>query len=149
MPYSFKEKRKWMAALANPEAATADLKLLETTAMGKGELASFRRNPKRYAEEILYHLLDRKTAEEIRLFRRKEFSLGEKEIVQDKESGGELGLALDKSASQEEGKTHAAADELAEEAEARAEEAESELEEEKKKEAESPQESKSTKSTRE
>ena len=68
--YSFKEKKKKLLALMNPSAAVHDLALLSEADPHNTQLTSFGLNPARFAEDILFSLLDFKTAEEIRLNRR-------------------------------------------------------------------------------
>ena len=71
--YSFKEKKKWLLALMNPDAAALDLALLSEADPRNTQLTAFGLNPARYAEDILFSLLDFKTAEEIRLNRRQAY----------------------------------------------------------------------------
>lgn len=68
--YSFKEKKTHFVALRNPDVAQYDLELLAKEVPGFPQLATFSRNPKRYADDILYALLDCATREEIREYRR-------------------------------------------------------------------------------
>ena len=68
--YSFKEKKKKLLALMNPSAAVHDLALLSEADPHNTQLTSFGLNPARFAEDILFSLLDFRTAEEIRLNRR-------------------------------------------------------------------------------
>ena len=56
--YSFKEKKTHFVALRNPDVAQYDLELLAKEVPGFPQLATFLRNPKRYADDILYALLD-------------------------------------------------------------------------------------------
>ena len=56
--YSFKEKKTHFVALRNPDVAQYDLELLAKEVPGFPQLATFSRNPKRYADDILYALLD-------------------------------------------------------------------------------------------
>ena len=56
--YSFKEKQKHYAELRNPDAAEQDLELLRKKQPELSTLSMFSRNPKRYADDILYALLD-------------------------------------------------------------------------------------------
>ena len=69
--YSFKEKKKHLEELSNKEAAEADLLLLKQAQPTFHSLRTFERNPKRYAQDILYALLDFRTRDEIRMHRRK------------------------------------------------------------------------------
>lgn len=68
--YSFKEKKTHFVALRNPDVAQYDLELLAKEIPGFPQLATFSRNPKRYADDILYALLDCTTRERIREYRR-------------------------------------------------------------------------------
>lgn len=75
--YGFKEKAKYFNELRNPAVAEADLNLLRAVAPAHPKLKMFARNPQRYADDILYTLLDLKSREEIRLNRRE----SEKNVV--------------------------------------------------------------------
>lgn len=68
--YSFKEKKKHFNALLNPDAAKYDLELLIQKQPNLPIISTYSRNSKRYANDILYSLLDYSTREEIREFRR-------------------------------------------------------------------------------
>ena len=68
--YGFKEKNKYLNELRNPAVAEADLSLLRTASPAHPKLKMFARNPQRYANDILYTLLDFKSKNEIRLNRR-------------------------------------------------------------------------------
>ena len=68
--YSFKEKKKHFNALLNPDAAKYDLELLIQKQPNLLIISTYSRNSKRYANDILYSLLDYSTREEIREFRR-------------------------------------------------------------------------------
>lgn len=68
--YSFKEKQKHFSELQNPDAASLDLKLLTQKNPLHPLLRKFSRNPQRYANEILYQLLDVAERDEIRNNRR-------------------------------------------------------------------------------
>ena len=68
--YSFKEKQKHYAELRNPDAAEQDLEFLRKKQPGLSTLSMFSRNPKRYADDILYALLDVAERDEIRNNRR-------------------------------------------------------------------------------
>ena len=70
--YNFKEKKRFFDNLMNAEAAEADLKLLVAAAPGNSNLSTYKRNPRRYAGDILYALLDYRSADDIRLNRRKQ-----------------------------------------------------------------------------
>lgn len=66
--YSFKEKKRHFVDLKNAAAAESDMLLLISKV--KQVSPSWRRQPKRYADDILYRLLDVATREEIRINRR-------------------------------------------------------------------------------
>lgn len=68
--YSFKEKQKHFSELQNPDAASLDLQLLTQKTSSHPLLRKFSRNPQRYANEILYQLLDVAERDEIRNNRR-------------------------------------------------------------------------------
>lgn len=68
--YSFKEKKKHLEELSNKDAAEADLLLLKQAQPTHHSLHTFERNPKRYAQDILYALLDYRSRDEIRMHRR-------------------------------------------------------------------------------
>ena len=68
--YSFKEKQKHFSELQNSSAATLDLQLLSQKNPLHPHIGKFSRNPKRYADEILYQLLDIAKRDEIRNNRR-------------------------------------------------------------------------------
>ena len=68
--YSFKEKKIHYNRLQNSSAATADLKLLLSINPDAPILPAWGRCPERFANKILYLLLDYATAEEIRKNRR-------------------------------------------------------------------------------
>lgn len=68
--YGFKEKNKYFNELRNSAAAEADLSLLQLAAPAHPKLKMFARNSQRYANDILYTLLDFKSKNEIRLNRR-------------------------------------------------------------------------------
>lgn len=68
--YNFKEKKLHFNALRNPDAAIYDLQLLRKERPWLPQLRTYARDPKRYADEILYSLLDHTTRENIRAFRR-------------------------------------------------------------------------------
>lgn len=68
--YGFKEKTKYFNELRNPAAAEADLCLLRASAPAHPKLKMFARNPQRYADNILYTLLDLKSKDAIRINRR-------------------------------------------------------------------------------
>lgn len=69
--YNFKEKKLHFNALRNSDAAVYDLELLQKKCPWLPQLRTYARDPKRYADEILYSLLDHITRENIRAFRRK------------------------------------------------------------------------------
>ena len=58
MKYSFKEKQNHFQALRAAQHAVADLALLEQKAPALPQLRKFKLLPVRYADEILYALLD-------------------------------------------------------------------------------------------
>lgn len=68
--YGFKEKNKYLNELRNSAAAEADLQLLQAAAPAHPKLKMFARNPQRYANDILYTLLDVKSKNDIRRNRR-------------------------------------------------------------------------------
>lgn len=68
--YSFKEKQKHYTELRNPDAAEQDLVLLRKKQPELSTVSMFSRNPKRYADDILYALLDVAERDEIRNNRR-------------------------------------------------------------------------------
>ncbi len=68
--YGFKEKMKYFNELRNSAAAGADLALLQAAAPEHPKLKMFVRNPQRYADDILYTLLDLKSKDAIRINRR-------------------------------------------------------------------------------
>lgn len=141
--YSFKEKQKHYAELRNPDAAEQDLELLRKKQPELSTLSMFSRNPKRYADDILYALLDVAERDEIRNNRRT--------VEQTQDPNPEQPDKMSEVTNQVKEAEECAEDaELrAEEAEERAESAEAALEEEKKKTVTTPKmvKSKSTKST--
>ncbi len=74
--YGFKEKKKHFNALLNPDAAKYDLELLMQKQPNLPIISTYSRNSKRYANDILYSLLDYSTREEIREFRRSRMNAG-------------------------------------------------------------------------
>ena len=56
--YNFKEKKLHFNALRNPDAAVYDLELLRQVRPWLPQLRTYARDPKRYASDILYSLLD-------------------------------------------------------------------------------------------
>lgn len=169
--YNFKQKKLHFKALRNPDAAIYDLELLRKGCPWLPQLRTYARDPKRYADEILYSLLDHTTRENIRAFRRQK--LDElKAVAEVSGTGSETPSANaitatdnDTTATDETAGTESSpvsekieeleqsleeAEERADEAEQRAEEAEEALETEKKKEqpVAAPAKSKSTRSTR-
>lgn len=78
--YSFKGKKRHFNALLNPDAAKYDLELLLQKQPNLPIIATYSRNPKRYANDILYLLLDYSTREEIREFRRSKMNSETKEV---------------------------------------------------------------------
>lgn len=88
--YGFKEKMKYFNELRNSVAAGADLCLLQAAAPAHPKLRMFTRNPQRYADDILYTLLDLKSKEAIRINRR-ECENAKENAGEDKPEGiGEL-----------------------------------------------------------
>lgn len=152
--YSFKEKKTHFVALRNPDVAQYDLELLAKEVPGFPQLATFSRNPKRYADDILYALLDCATREEIREYRRAMIAkkAKEPETAPADNSAEELKQVLEEAEARAEEAEQRAdeAEEARDEAEARARETEQALEEEKKKEPakETPEKSKSKRNTR-
>ncbi|MCC8187140.1 MAG: hypothetical protein LIP08_06425 [Bacteroides sp.] len=67
---SFKEKKKILQEIENPLFAEADLQLLCELFPTYNFLARAQRDPRRYYKEILSALVEKTTAEEIRLYRR-------------------------------------------------------------------------------
>lgn len=154
--YSFKEKKTHFVALRNPDVAQYDLELLAKEVPGFPQLATFSRNPKRYADDILYALLDCATREKIREYRRAMIAKEAEDVGEKKTKGPATKKTAEKKQQMPEGETThteetgphddvekpeaAPADNSAEElkqaldeAEARAQETEQALEEEKKK----------------
>ncbi|MDD2981481.1 MAG: hypothetical protein PHN80_16140 [Hespellia sp.] len=74
--------------MINKDHAEADLRLLQLASPLHFQIKRFSRDPRRYAEEILYALLDLKSQEDIRLNRRQHASDPEKK-ESDKDSEGE------------------------------------------------------------
>lgn len=171
--YSFKEKKTHFVALRNPDVAQYDLELLAKEVPGFPQLATFSRNPKRYADDILYALLDCATREKIREYRRAMIAKEAEDVGEKKTKGPATNKTAEKKQQMPEGETThteetgphddvekpeaAPADNSAEElkqaldeAEARAQETEQALEEEKKKEPakETPEKSKNKRNTR-
>ena len=171
--YSFKEKKTHFVALRNPDVAQYDLELLAKEVPGFPQLATFSRNPKRYADDILYALLDCATREKIREYRRAMIAKEAEDVGEKKTKGPATKKTAEKKQQMPEGETThteetgphddvekpeaAPADNSAEElkqalddAEARAQETEQALEEEKKKEPakETPEKSKNKRNTR-
>ena len=62
--YSFKEKKLHYNRLQNQSAALADLKLLRSINPDAPVLPAWERSPERFANKILYLLLDYATAEQ-------------------------------------------------------------------------------------
>ena len=138
--YSFKEKKRHFSDLKNTSAAESDLLLLKSKV--KQVIPAWERQPKRYADDILYRLLDVATREEIRINRRERMK-----VQEESSTGDETKDTVDNSVSREgsEFDVHDApsqksddndvqkriseAEAAREEAEERAEEAEAALEE--------------------
>lgn len=68
--YTPKERIRLTRSLSNPEAADFDLQLLRKLQPSHSQLSVWSLNPKRYADDILFSLLEVAPAEEIRLNRR-------------------------------------------------------------------------------
>lgn len=113
--YSFKEKKLHYNRLQNQSAALADLKLLRSINPDAPVLPAWERSPERFANKILYLLLDYATAEQIRKNRRNPVSSVKEKLKETKDTVQEL-------------------QERVEESEFRAEKAETSLDFEKKKE---------------
>ncbi|AVM52360.1 hypothetical protein JN06_02344 [Bacteroides zoogleoformans] len=129
--YSFKEKKHHFAALRNPAVAGHDLRLLQKANPAEPRLETFKRNPGRYADDILYALLDCVSREEIRDNRRSPMACASHASETKEELKARAEEAED---AREEAEIRAEEAEAAKEvAEQRAEEAEQALEEEKKK----------------
>lgn len=148
--YSFKEKKRHFSDLKNTSAAESDLLLLKSKV--KQVISSWERQPKRYADDILYRLLDVATREEIRINRREQMKVQEESSTGDEtkdpvdNSVSRKGSEIDvhdtpsqKSDDNDVQKRISEAEAAKEEAENRAEEAEAALEkaEERAEEAES------------
>ena len=148
--YSFKEKQKHFSELQNPDAASLDLKLLTQKNPLHPLLRKLSRSPQRYANEILYQLLDVAERDEIRNNRRPPVS--KSNVVNGSQSSKkETKILLIEKSEKVENVTPESSDpdqqdkisdvtdqiveteERAEEAEERADNAEAELEHEKKK----------------
>lgn len=82
MKYSFKEKQNHFQALRAAQHAVADLALLEQKAPALPQLRKFKLLPVRYADEILYALLDVCPREQIVSHRR--------EVVAEQEKAAEI-----------------------------------------------------------
>jgi|GEM_PF-5061967 len=82
MAYNFKEKAKFLRELGHPSHAESDLLLLLKLAPQHDLAKTAKPFPKRYAEQILYALLDITTAEAIILNRREENNLKEETTVE-------------------------------------------------------------------
>ncbi len=143
--YSFKEKQKHFSELQNPDAASLDLKLLTQKTPSHPLLRKFSRNPQRYANEILYQLLDVAERDEIRNNRRpvsksnvvngSQSSKKETEILLIEKSGKVENITPESSDPDQQDKVSDVTDQIveaeehAEEAELRVEEAEERAEE--------------------
>lgn len=150
--YSFKEKKRHFSDLKNTSAAESDLLLLKSKV--KQVISAWERQPKRYADDILYRLLDVATREEIRINRRERMKVHDAPSQKSDDNDVQKRISEAEAAREEAEERAEEAEAALEEAEERAEEAEAALEEEKKKEPnpESPTrkvgKSKSKKSTR-
>ncbi len=106
MSYSFKEKKAHLNALLSPQAGKYDLVLLHTLNPQDTRLQTYSRNPSRYAEEILFNLLDLTTRELIRENRRVLMAVEEKQEEQtgDEQVGADTGKNENPAHNQEENK---------------------------------------------
>lgn len=95
--YSFKEKKIHYNRLQNSSAATADLKLLLSINPDAPILPAWGRCPERFANKILYLLLDYATAEEIRKNRRTPVKSEKEKLEETKEMVQELQEKVDES----------------------------------------------------
>jgi hypothetical protein len=68
---NFKQKSKAFRELNSPEASATDLQQLRDAGFDTKKCDLYARNPKRYGNDIINHLLDLKTQSEIILNRRK------------------------------------------------------------------------------
>lgn len=153
--YSFKEKKHHFNALRNPDAAEHDLELLEKENPAESQLDTFKRNPKRYADDILYALLDCVSREKIRdnrrcLMEKENFETEELDTQSDNEAPDKQPVSVETTSSEdvetrirEAVKAKEDAEQRAEEAEEAKEDAEQALEKKK-----APAKSKSKKNTR-
>ena len=92
--YSFKEKKRHFSDLKNTSAAESDLLLLKSKV--KQVISAWERQPKRYADDILYRLLDVATREEIRINRREQMK-----VQEESSTGDETKDPVDNSVSRE------------------------------------------------
>lgn len=92
--YSFKEKKRHFSDLKNTSAAESDLLLLKSKV--KQVISSWERQPKRYADDILYRLLDVATREEIRINRHEQMK-----VQEESSTGDETKDPVDNSVSRE------------------------------------------------
>jgi hypothetical protein len=103
--YSFKEKKTHFVALRNPDVAQHDLELLAKEVPGFPQLATFSRNPKRYADDILYALLDCATREKIREYRRAMIAKEAEDVGEKKTKGPATKKTAEKKQKMPEGET--------------------------------------------
>ena len=103
--YSFKEKKTHFVALRNPDVAQYDLELLAKEVPGFPQLATFSRNPKRYADDILYALLDCATREKIRKYRRAMIAKEAEDAGEKKTKGAATKKTAEKKQQMPEGET--------------------------------------------
>lgn len=103
--YSFKEKKTHFVALRNPDVAQYDLELLAKEVPGFPQLATFSRNPKRYADDILYALLDCATREKIRKYRRAMIAKEAEDAGEKKTKGSATKKTAEKKQQMPEGET--------------------------------------------
>ena len=92
--YSFKEKKRHFSDLKNTSAAESDLLLLKSKV--KQVISAWERQPKRYADDILFRLLDVATREEIRINRRERMK-----VQEESSTGDETKDPVDNSVSRE------------------------------------------------
>jgi chromosome segregation ATPase len=85
---NFKEKTKAFRDIKNPDAASDDLRLLRDSGFDKKKCDRFARDPKRYADDILFALLDAASSADI--IRHRRSAAKERELTKSPE-----GLAKD------------------------------------------------------
>lgn len=107
MAYNFKEKKTHFIALRNPDAAVYDFELLRKKRPLLPQLKTYARDPKRYADDILYSLLDYTTRDEIRAFRRQ---MQEDKISGNKSTAGTVTGTANSAPAEGLSETHSAED---------------------------------------